>query len=138
MEITYTIKQDNGTLQAKFNADTPKQLFADLADFISVFGVHVCGNCQGINSVPTHREIDGNHYYSKTCVDCGYSLRFGQNKGNKGTLFAKHKNEEGKYDDKKGWSLYSYSNLDNDSDEDTSIPQPKPVQKNGGFKPKSK
>lgn len=138
MELNYTLKQANGSIQVKFSKDSQKELFAELADFLAVFGTHICGRCGSEDTIPVHRVVDSNSYFSKVCQNpnCRAQLVFGQNKKG-GTLFAKHKDANGNYDKEfNGWNYYTLKN--NDEDEDTDAPQPKIVQKGNGFKPRPK
>lgn len=126
MKVTYTTTQGGNEYKVDVEADTPKALFAKIAEFAETLLPGNCGNCDSEDIVPRVREIDGNSYYSFQCQKCGASLNFGQTKTG-GKIFAKRKREDGSFDsEKKGWGFYKPSNNDSDDESDE------------GFRPQSK
>ena len=115
MKVLY--KSPGNKFTVEFTGETQKDVFEQVGDFQSVFegndscGFHlgpdeVCGADTYFNT----REVDGNKYYSKRCIDCGAELTFHQNKKG-GSLFLK-------VDDK--WNRWINKDK-NDKNDDTEV-----------------
>lgn len=136
MKVKYETAQGVNRYTVDVEADSPKALFAKIAEFAETFLPGNCGNCDSDDIVPRVREIDGNSYYSFQCQKCGASLNFGQTKAG-GKLFAKRKREDGSFDsEKKGWGFYKPTNTD-DGDEGEEEFRP-PAKSKPPFKPNRK
>ena len=68
-------------------ANSFEDFFKKSASYFGLPGV--CGVCGDSNLGISHRNVDGNDYYSVKCLvdNCGYELKYGQYK--KGGLFPK-------------------------------------------------
>lgn len=87
----------NGRLKLQFDCQGVKELVQRSSQITEIFeAADKCGLCESRNISPTHREYEGNSYYSITCHDCGAYLSLGQHKTG-GTLFVKR--DQGK----NGW-----------------------------------
>lgn len=88
MKLTYTTP--NRRITAEFEADTQRELFAQISKFQEVFEEDKCGKCQGENLKFIVRTVDDNEYFEVRCSDCGAKLAFGAMKKG-GGLFPKRK-----------------------------------------------
>ena len=81
-----------------------KEAFKEIADYQQAFGEKLCGQCRSTELAFDHRQdSDGHDYYAMRCTACGAQLSFGQKKTG-GTLFAKRKDADGRWDNEHfGW-----------------------------------
>jgi hypothetical protein len=100
MKVEYTTQ--NNRLKVEIDANTPKEVFKELASFQEVFAETICGACNSEDLKFQVRTVEGNDYYEMRCKSCFAKLSFGQNKTG-GGLFPKRK-IDGEYDkENKGW-----------------------------------
>jgi len=78
MKVRYATPDQR--LAFEFEAQTDKQVFAQLARIQEVFEESACGCCGSHDVHHEVREFDGNNYYKLVCAPCGATLDFGQNK----------------------------------------------------------
>ena len=100
MKLTYTTA--NGRIKAELEADTHRELFAQIAKFQEVFEESKCGKCGSENLRFVVRNVDDNEYFELRCMDCGAKLAFGSMKKG-GGLFPKRKDAEGNWLPDRGW-----------------------------------
>jgi len=103
MKLTYTTS--NRRITAEFEADTQRELFAQISKFQEVFEEDKCGKCQGENLKFIVRTVDDNEYFELRCSDCGAKLAFGAMKKG-GGLFPKRKDGENWLPDN-GWQKWN-------------------------------
>ena len=72
MRLSYTTK--NNRLQVEIEAESQRELFAELNKFQEVFENDVCGKCKGEDIQYVVRTVDDNQYYELKCGSCGQSL----------------------------------------------------------------
>lgn len=103
MKLTYTT--NNRRITAEFEADTQRELFAQISKFQEVFEEDKCGKCQGENLKFCVRTVDDNEYFELRCADCGAKLAFGSMKKG-GGLFPKRKDGDSWLPDG-GWQKWN-------------------------------
>ena len=104
MKVKYTTS--NGRLSVELEADSQKDLWAELSSFQEVFEESKCLKCDSENlKFVVRKATDGTDeydYHELRCAKCGAKLAFGvQKKG--GKLFPKRKDKEGNVLGKYGW-----------------------------------
>lgn len=87
-----------------------KDVFAQLAGAVEVFGHTTCGACGVTGATPVVRENGGNQYYEMRCRSCGACLSFGQ-KRDGGALFPKRKDKEGNWLEGSGWVKFKRADV---------------------------
>lgn len=88
MKLKYTT--NNGRISVELEADTQRELFAQIAKFQEVFEETNCGKCGDDNLKFVVRTVDDNEYFELRCSKCGAKLAFGSMKKG-GGLFPKRK-----------------------------------------------
>lgn len=111
-------KSPGSRFTVEFEYSSQKELFEKVAEFQEIFEEDTCGACKSNATKFGVREVDGNKYYEKKCVDCGSALSYGQNKTG-GSLFPKRKDNDGNWDNKnKGWNRWTPNRKDDDESGD--------------------
>ena len=108
MHVTFKV---NEKLDVSFDANLQKDIFQGLATLSEVFGISKCGACNKPDIRYVVREASKGtkkyQYHELHCNNCRARLAFGQHDGEKGTLFPKRKDAEGKYLANNGWVKYT-------------------------------
>lgn len=105
MKLTY--RSADGRITAELEAETIKDLFRAVSEFVSIFEADTnCGCCNSQNIHPRTRAYDGNDYFEYFCQDCSAALNLGQHKTG-GTLFVKRTDSETKQTlPNRGWKKW--------------------------------
>ena len=103
MRLSYTTK--NKRLQVEIEAESQRELFAELNKFQEVFENDVCGKCKSEDIQYIVRTVDDNQYYELRCGSCGAKLAFGAHKKG-GGLFPKRKDGDTWLPDN-GWQKWN-------------------------------
>lgn len=104
MKVTY--RNRSGNLSCEFEADSPRELFVQLATFQEVFDEGSCGKCDSTELRFIVRDNNGNQYYELKCLDCGAKLAYGLNRKG-GGLFPKRKSASGEWLPDRGWTKWN-------------------------------
>lgn len=105
MKIRYQLSN----VQIEVEGKDVKDVFAQVASSVEVFGQQRCGCCNCDVVVPVVRENQGNTYYEMRCVNCGATLAFGQRKQD-GHLYPRRRDKDGNYLDNGGWLKWAKAN----------------------------
>jgi hypothetical protein len=89
--IKYTTA--DGRMTFEFDATSPKDVFAQLAEIQDVFEERSCGSCCSERIRFDVREFDGNSYYKMVCRDCAAQLDYGQHKTGDGLFPKRHQKD---------------------------------------------
>ena len=110
------VRLAGGSRLVKISADTPEELFADLAAAYEIFDEFTCGLCGSAHIRPVHRIAENYHFYEYHCQQpgCGGRLSLGQLNDESGALFPVRKlRAKGKPDfragqpgEHRGWTKY--------------------------------
>lgn len=105
MKVNYTTS--NQRISAEISADTPRNIFAALAEFQEVFDEPCCSKCDCDNLRFVVRTVDDNDYYELRCLNpnCRAKLQFGCNKDGK-SLFPKRKDGDN-WRGSNGWTRWN-------------------------------
>ena len=103
MKLSYTTA--NSRLTVELEADTHRELFAQISRFQEVFEETKCGKCGSEYLRFVVRTVDENEYFELRCMDCGAKLAFGSMKKG-GGLFPKRKDGDNWLPDN-GWQKWN-------------------------------
>lgn len=101
-----------GTFQIE--GQTQADMFQSIADIQEMCSDKTCGLCNSSSIRYEVREVKGDRYFEIHCTECGATLKFGQRKEPKGSLFAQRKLDDngkpdwrdGRHGAHRGWTKW--------------------------------